>query len=136
MALAFLLVLGGGYYFYVTDKQTILERAELKERDLRQDFESKSFRAANLEAYRLQKIEMETTFEGLLRQLPSDTEVPGLLEDITRTALDNELRSRASTCRTSAAPSSTSSCPFRSWWKATITRSARSSAAWQTCRAS
>jgi type IV pilus assembly protein PilO len=92
MALAFLLVVGGGYYFYVTDKQTILERAELKERDLRQDFESKSFRAANLEAYRLQKIEMETTFEGLLRQLPSDTEVPGLLEDITRTALDHELR--------------------------------------------
>ena len=29
--------------------------------------------------------------QGLLRQLPSDTEVPGLLEDITRTALDNEL---------------------------------------------
>jgi type IV pilus assembly protein PilO len=92
MALALLLVLGGGYYLYVTDKQTTLERAELKERDLRQDFESKSFRAANLEAYRQQKVEMETTFEGLLRQLPSDTEVPGLLEDITRTALDHELR--------------------------------------------
>jgi type IV pilus assembly protein PilO len=92
MALVLLVVLGGGYYFYVTDKQTTLERAELKERDLRQDFESKSFQAANLEAYRQQKVEMETTFEGLLRQLPSDTEVPGLLEDITRTALDNELR--------------------------------------------
>jgi type IV pilus assembly protein PilO len=92
MVLILLLVLGGGYYFYVTDKQTALERAQLEERDLRADFESKSFRAANLEAYRQQKIEMETMFEGLLRQLPSDTEVPGLLEDITRTALDNELR--------------------------------------------
>lgn len=92
LVLVFALVLGGGYYLYVTDKQTALERAELKERDLRQDFESKSFRAANLDAYRQQKVEMETMFEGLLRQLPSDTEVPGLLEDITRTALDNELR--------------------------------------------
>lgn len=92
MVLALLLVLGGGYYFYVTDKQTMLQQAQMKERDLRQDFEAKSFQAANLEAYRQQKIEMQTAFDGLLRQLPSDTEVPGLLEDITRTALDNELR--------------------------------------------
>ena len=35
---------------------------------------------------------MEATFGALLRQLPSDTEVPGLLEDITLTALDNGLK--------------------------------------------
>lgn len=92
MGLAFVLVLGLGYYFYLTDKQTNLERAQLTERDLRQDFEAKSFKAANLEAYRAQMVEMETTFESLLRQLPSDTEVPGLIEDITRAALDNELK--------------------------------------------
>jgi len=45
----------------------------------------------NLDAYRKQKEEMTATFGALLRQLPSDTEVPGLLEDITRAALDNEL---------------------------------------------
>ncbi len=91
MALVFLLVIGGGYYVYLTDKQTTLERAARQEQDLRQDFEAKSFKAANLEAYRAQMAEMETTFESLLRQLPSDTEVPGLIEDITRAALDNEL---------------------------------------------
>lgn len=91
MVLLFLVVIGGGYYLYLTEKQTMLDQAQLKERDLRQDFETKSFKAANLEAYRQQKVEMETTFEALLRQLPSDTEVPGLIEDITRTALDNEL---------------------------------------------
>lgn len=92
MALLFVLVLGGGYYFHLTAKQTDLDNAARKEQELRRDFEEKSFQAANLEAYRQQKIEMETTFEGMLRQLPSDTEVPGLLEDITRTALDNELK--------------------------------------------
>lgn len=91
MALLFVLILGGGYYVYLTDKQTTLERAERQEEDLRRDFEAKSFKAANLEAYRAQMAEMETTFEALLRQLPSDTEVPGLLEDITRAALDHEL---------------------------------------------
>ena len=35
---------------------------------------------------------MEASFGALLRQLPSDTEVPGLLEDITLTALDNDLK--------------------------------------------
>lgn len=92
MVLVFALVVGLGYYLYLTDKQTTLERAERQETELRADFEQKSFKAANLEAYRAQMAEMETTFESLLRQLPSDTEVPGLIEDITRTALDNELR--------------------------------------------
>ena len=92
MLLVLGLVLGGGYYFYLTDKQQVLERVELKERELRSDFESKSFQVANLDVYRQQKREMEETFGTLLRQLPSDTEVPGLLEDITRAALENELK--------------------------------------------
>ncbi len=91
MALAFVLVLGGGYYFYLTKKQDVLATAVRKEQELRDDLETKSFKAANLDAYRKQKQEMEATFQTLLRQLPSDTEVPGLIEDITRTALDNHL---------------------------------------------
>ena len=34
---------------------------------------------------------MEVSFGALLKQLPSDTEVPGLLEDITRTGLGSGL---------------------------------------------
>jgi type IV pilus assembly protein PilO len=91
MVLVALLVMGGGYYLHITEKQQTLDNAARKEQELRDDFETKSEKAANLDAYRQQKAEMETTFQGLLRQLPSDTEVPGLIEDITRTALDNEL---------------------------------------------
>jgi type IV pilus assembly protein PilO len=47
--------------------------------------------AANLELYSQQMKEMENAFGVLLRQLPSDTEVPGLLEDITRTGLGSGL---------------------------------------------
>lgn len=91
MILAFALVIGGGYYFYLTDKQNMLERAEVRETELRADYEVKAEKAANLEEYRAQKQQMEATFGALLKQLPQDTEVPGLLDDITRTALDNEL---------------------------------------------
>ncbi len=85
------LVLGGGYYMSITDKQKTLEIAESQELDLRKEYEDKAAQAANLDALRQQKAEMEAAFGALLRQLPSDTEVPGLIEDITRTALDNEL---------------------------------------------
>jgi type IV pilus assembly protein PilO len=91
MMLAFVLVIGAGYYFYLTDKQSLLQRAEAKEMELRADYEVKAEKAANLEEYRSQKQQMEATFGALLKQLPQDTEVPGLLDDITRTALDNEL---------------------------------------------
>ncbi|MFK7912852.1 MAG: type 4a pilus biogenesis protein PilO [Pseudomonadales bacterium] len=92
MLLLAALVIGGGYYFYLTAKQKNLEVVQAKELELRKSFEDKSFQATNLEAYRQQKTEMEATFGALLKQLPKDTEVPGLLEDITRTALDNELK--------------------------------------------
>ena len=91
MILAFAIVIGAGYYFYLTDKQNMLERAEVRETELRADYEVKAEKAANLEEYRAQKQQMEATFGALLKQLPQDTEVPGLLDDITRTALDNEL---------------------------------------------
>ncbi len=91
MLLVFLLVLGGGYFYYLTDKQAVLEQAEANEVNLKNDYEKKSSQAANLEAYRDQKIQMENTLGALVKQLPSDTEVPGLLEDITRTAIDNDL---------------------------------------------
>jgi len=91
MIVLFALVLGVGYYMHVTEKQDALARVEAKEKDLRADYEDKAAQAANLEALRQQKIEMDAAFGALLQQLPSDTGVPGLLEDITRTALDNEL---------------------------------------------
>ena len=62
-----------------------------QEETLKQQFSTKAFQAANLEAYKAQMAEMETSFGALLRQLPSDTEVPGLLEDITRTGLGSGL---------------------------------------------
>ncbi len=91
MIVAFAAMLGGGYAWHLTEKLSNLDRAEVREQELRKDYENKSFQAANLDAYRAQKQEMEATFGALLRQLPSDTEVPGLLDDITRTAIDHEL---------------------------------------------
>lgn len=84
-------LLFAGYHFHLKDLQAVLERSEAQEVTLRQDFEAKSFRAANLEAYKAQLVEIEERFGTLLKQLPSDTEVPGLLEDITQMGLNSGL---------------------------------------------
>ena len=81
--IAFVAVLGLGYAYHIKNLQESLQRAASKEVELREEFEKKAFQAANLEAYRIQMAEMEESFGALVSQLPSDTEVPGLLEDIT-----------------------------------------------------
>ena len=84
-------VLAFGYYYHIQDMQTQLAKAEAREVELKKDFEKKAFQAANLDAYRKQMAEMEESFGALVSQLPSDTEVPGLLEDITNKGLLNGL---------------------------------------------
>ena len=83
LIVVFSLVLAGTYYFHVKDLGVQLEQSKAQEVKLKNNFEQKAFQAANLEAYRIQMAEVEKLFSALLAQLPSDTEVPGLLEDIT-----------------------------------------------------
>ena len=81
----------GGYYYHIQELQNELVKAQDQEATLKKDFEKKAFQAANLDAYRQQMEEMEESFGALVSQLPSDTEVPGLLEDITNKGLLNGL---------------------------------------------
>lgn len=85
------LIAGGGYWFFIKDQYAQLERVERTEQQLRKTYEEKAYQVANLEVFKAQMAEMEETFGALVRQLPSETEVPGLLEDITNTALGNGL---------------------------------------------
>ena len=89
--LLLIVVLALGYNFHLKDLETDLDQRRAEEETLKQQFATKAFQAANLEAYKDQMKEMEESFGALLRQLPSDTEVPGLLEDITRTGLGSGL---------------------------------------------
>jgi len=86
----FSMALLAGYFFLITDMQKDLELAGNKEQTLRQSFESKYQQAGLLEDYRQAK-EMEDKFESILRKLPSDTEIPGLIEDITEVGITNGL---------------------------------------------
>lgn len=64
-----------------------LEGLERTEAELRTEFETKQGRAANLEPLKLQLAQMEQQLQQMLRQLPSRTEMPALINDISQTAL-------------------------------------------------
>lgn len=83
--LVLVLVIGGGYMLNITELNDDLNRLKNEESSLMQQYESKAFKAKNLDQYKEQLAEMQEQFGALLEQLPKDTEVPGLLEDITHT---------------------------------------------------
>ncbi|WP_038053161.1 type 4a pilus biogenesis protein PilO [Thioalkalivibrio sp. ALJ1] len=87
LAVIVLAILGLSYYLFISDQRTDLERAESRELQLRDEFEDKQQRAANLQAYEEQLEEMERMFASLLELLPSSAEIPSLLVDISQTGL-------------------------------------------------
>lgn len=89
--LAMILIVVAGYFLFIKDKNLELENAQRQEQTLRTSFEKKADEAANLEGYREQMVKMEESFEAILKQLPSDTEVPGLLEDIDEKGVSSRL---------------------------------------------
>jgi type IV pilus assembly protein PilO len=90
-----LLIGAGGWWFLIKDQQENLERVRQQEPGLKRQFEEKQAKVVNLDAYREQLEEMRVILRQMMRQLPSKTEMPDLIVDISQTALasgiDNEL---------------------------------------------
>lgn len=87
-----IIVIAASYYLFIADTISVMESEQQKEIQLKQDFETKYRLAANLKLYREQLVVMEAQFAELLKMLPSENEMPGLLDDITFVATDAGLR--------------------------------------------
>jgi len=82
--IVFAVVIGLTYYFDTQDQIKDLEVKKAKELELKSEFEVKQQKAVNLQAYRDQMTEMCDSFRHMLRQLPTSTEIPGLIDDISQ----------------------------------------------------
>jgi type IV pilus assembly protein PilO len=85
--LIFAVILLGGWWFKIRDQQTDLETQQRKEESLKKEFATKQAKVVNLAQYRKQLEDMKEMLRTMLRQLPSKTEMPDLLVDISQTAL-------------------------------------------------
>ncbi len=82
-----LFIIAFAWWMFVSDRRTELESLERKEKSLRDEFQQKQGRAANLEPLKQQLAQMELMLQQMLRQLPSKNEMPDLIVDVSQTAL-------------------------------------------------
>jgi type IV pilus assembly protein PilO len=88
IALCFVAVAIGLIYVFVwQDRMPDLKQRQDQEQQLRSEFRNKHSKAINLAIYKQQLTDIEKSFGAMLRQLPSKTEVPNLLVDISQTGL-------------------------------------------------
>ncbi len=101
------------YYWQISDLNEELKSVKAKEDVLRASYETKSFEAANLDAYKAQMSEMDKTFKSLLSRLPSDAQVPGLLDDIGARGRESGLTINATTMEADKAAEFYIEVPFK-----------------------
>lgn len=92
VALLLALVIGAGYYFHTSKQMESLKGVEAEEEQLKRTFENKAKKSANLEIYKEQLEEMKVEFGTMLRQLPSQTEIPAVILDVSQTGLASGLK--------------------------------------------
>jgi len=86
-----LLVVAADVYYITLPQLDELAAAEQEEVSLRTAFESKQKKAVNLQDYRDQLAQIESSLGEMLKQMPTKAEVANLLVDISQTGLASGL---------------------------------------------
>ncbi len=90
-ALLALFIVIMAWFLLISGKRDDLASLESTETQLRAEFEKEQGRAVDLEPLKQQLTQMEQVLQQMLRQLPSKTEMPDLIIDISQTALSSGL---------------------------------------------
>jgi type IV pilus assembly protein PilO len=94
IAIVCVVVAAAGVYFDSLGQLDELAALEKKELDLKTDFEGKQRKSANLQDYRDQLAQIETSLAIMIKQMPTQEEVASLLVDISQTGLASGLEFR------------------------------------------
>lgn len=88
----FLAVVALGYFVVIKSQLESSANAQAKEQSLLNEFREKDSKLRNLQQYQAQLQEMEANFNQQLEQLPKETEIPSLVEDINLTGVNSGLK--------------------------------------------
>lgn len=94
ITIACLAVAVAGYFMDTEAQYAELAGLEKQEVDLKTDFEGKQRKSANLQDYRDQLAQIETSLTIMIKQMPTKEEVASLLVDISQTGLASGLEFR------------------------------------------
>ncbi|MFV5404468.1 MULTISPECIES: type 4a pilus biogenesis protein PilO [unclassified Acinetobacter] len=90
----FIAALAFAVIYFVMIRSTIesISQASAQEQNLLNEFREKESKLRNLQQYQIQLQEMEARFNQQLEQLPKETEIPGLVEDINLSGVNSGLK--------------------------------------------
>lgn len=86
-ALLMLVIIGMGYWFFTSANLAQYDALVSEEATLKTTFEQKQRQASSLQLYENQLQIMNERFGTMLRQLPAQSEMVGLLDDISKTGV-------------------------------------------------
>ena len=81
-----------GYFVVIRGQLDDIANAQAQEQSLLNEFREKDSKLRNLQQYQAQLQEMEANFNQQLEQLPKETEIPSLVEDINLTGVNSGLK--------------------------------------------
>lgn len=88
----FFVVCAIGYFLAIKPKLDAIDQAHAQEQNLLNEFKEKDSKLRNLQQYQAQLQQMEANFNQQLQQLPKETEIPSLVEDINVTGVNSGLK--------------------------------------------
>ena len=91
-ALAVAGVLAVGYGVVFRDQLETLSTQEAKEAELKETYTKKSIEAASLDNLKAELTSIRSSFDILLKQLPTDAEIPTLIQELHQAGSANGLR--------------------------------------------
>jgi len=91
-ALAVAGVLAVGYGIVFRDQLETLSTQEAKEAELKETYTKKSIEAVNLHNLQEELASIRSAFDVLLKQLPTDAEIPNLIQELHQAGSTNGLR--------------------------------------------
>lgn len=80
-----------GYWFDIRLQLANLNKVTQQENELRKEFQTKAEQAVNLPLYQQQIKQMKQILAIMVKQLPDNTEIPNLLEEISKIGTANGL---------------------------------------------
>ncbi|HVF34848.1 MAG TPA: type 4a pilus biogenesis protein PilO [Candidatus Saccharimonadia bacterium] len=86
-SILFVFIVAIGWFWKINPKRDELRQHEAKEIDLLAEFETKQGKVVNLEAYEAQLASMKDLLDEMVQQLPSKTQMPELLVEVSQKAL-------------------------------------------------
>lgn len=88
----FFVVCAIGYFLAIKPKLDSIDQARSVEQNLLTEYKEKDSKLRNLQQYKTQLEQMEASFNQQLEQLPKETEIPNLVEDINLTGVSSGLK--------------------------------------------